>query len=105
MRNCYWNSRKILILLILILMVPIYCIIDKKGEDNITVLVVNGWIGREIKIPNNFQRNLLRADTGMKVDSDLINLEYRILLYVASVGCMTCKLHLQKWGKLIREFE
>ena len=105
MRNCYWNSRKILILLILILMVPIYCIIDKKGEDNITVLVVNGWIGREIKIPNNFQRNLLRADTGMKVDSELINLEYRILLYVASVGCMTCKLHLQKWGKFIREFE
>lgn len=67
--------------------------------------MVNDWIGREIKIPNNFQRNLLRADTGMKVDSELINSEYRILLYVASVGCMTCKLHLQKWGKLIREFE
>lgn len=105
MKDNYWRSNEILLMLMLVLVVFILCFIGQKNRDNPTVSIINEWIGREIKMPNNYQCNLLGADTAIKVGDKLLKSEYKILLYVDSAGCMTCKLHLSEWNKLIREVE
>ncbi|WP_291527977.1 DUF1573 domain-containing protein [Bacteroides sp. UBA939] len=103
MKNVYWKFNKILVFLILIFAVFIFCF-DRLNKDNITVAFVNEWIGREIKMPNNYQCNLLGTDTA-NVSTILLDSEYKILLYVDSAGCMGCKLQLPRWDMMIKEFE
>jgi hypothetical protein len=60
--------------------------------------LVAEWQGREILFPENivFTRNL--TDT---TDYRIPDSEYKVLIYVDSTGCTTCKLQLSKWKELI----
>jgi hypothetical protein len=61
------------------------------------------WIGRQIKFPNDFQRNILKKNAADTLYTYSLNSEYKILLYVDSAGCTSCKLQLVKWQNLINE--
>jgi len=63
--------------------------------------IVSEWIGKEIKFPSGYECSLLGKDTSLCVD--LLNREYKILLYVDSMGCTDCKLRLYNWKQLIAE--
>jgi hypothetical protein len=65
--------------------------------------IINEWIGKEIKFPEKFQCNLAGKDTSSILCEDLMESEYKILLYVDSTGCTGCKLQLMEWNYLINE--
>ena len=70
---------------------------QKTPQDHITQLVEE-WQGKEVLFPENpvFTRQL--KDT---VDYRIPDAEYKVLVYVDSIGCTSCKLQLPKWKEFI----
>lgn len=60
------------------------------------------WDGREIIYSPNMQFTLQGHDT---LNLDLIKCKYKIVTYVDSVGCVSCKLNLQKWMDFASEID
>ncbi|MDR1913018.1 MAG: DUF1573 domain-containing protein, partial [Clostridiales bacterium] len=87
-------KRTISIFLLFLLLVS--CKGNNKKLD-ITRLVTE-WQGKEIVFPEKpvFTRYL--TDT---TDYRISQSEYRVLVYVDSIGCISCKLQLSKWKELI----
>ena len=58
------------------------------------------WLGHQIAIPDNlvFQ---VRNDT---VAVDIDDCDFKILTYVDSSGCTSCRLQLQRWAAVMRDF-
>ena len=67
------------------------------------VKIVNEWMGKEIQFPKEYLCNVLGKDTTNTLCSDLLDNEYKVLLYVDSTGCVDCKLKLFLWKQLIEE--
>lgn len=86
---------KHLILLPLTVLTLFACKENKK--DDIAHLV-NEWQGKEIVFPANPTFTRFVTDT---VDYWIPASEYKVLIYVDSIGCTSCKLQLHKWKKLI----
>ena len=57
------------------------------------------WMDREIQIPDNPVFTVLARDT---VDFPMQE-DYKILTYVDSVGCLSCKLQLDRWKELMED--
>ena len=57
------------------------------------------WMNREIQIPVNSVFTVLARDT---VDYPILG-EYKVLTYVDSVGCLSCKLQLDRWKELMED--
>ncbi|GHU83897.1 hypothetical protein FACS189415_7270 [Bacteroidia bacterium] len=70
---------------------------DKKKKEEITRLVTE-WQGKEIVFPKDIIFTRFATDT---VDYQVSESEYKVLIYVDSVGCTSCKLQLLKWKELI----
>ncbi|GHT61482.1 hypothetical protein AGMMS50239_12480 [Bacteroidia bacterium] len=89
------------LMIIILLLVLFSC----KNNEKRTAAekIVAEWIGKEIRFPDKFQCNLSGEDTASVVCSGLLDKEYKILLYVDSLGCTSCKLHLFDWKQLIEE--
>lgn len=64
--------------------------------------IVSQWEGREILFPTNSVFTIQGRDT---VDFQFQNAPYKILTYVDSVGCISCKLQLMNWSKYIQELD
>ena len=65
--------------------------------------IVMEWMGKEIQFPEGYSCSILGKDTITSLCSNLLNKEYKVLLYVDSVGCTSCKLKLFQWNQLIEE--
>lgn len=63
---------------------------------------VKQWIGKEILFPNNAVFTILGEDT---VKSKLFESRYHIVSYVDSMGCISCKLQLNKWKEFINQLD
>ena len=72
----------------------------KESRQEQVIRLVNEWDGKVIRFPSHSVFTVLGQDT---VDSFDEKGTYRIISYVDSVGCMSCKLQLPKWKELIRE--
>lgn len=70
---------------------------EENEKERITRLV-NEWQGKQIVFPENpvFTRYL--TDT---TDFQIPSSEYKVLVYVDSLGCTSCKLQLDKWKEFI----
>jgi hypothetical protein len=77
----------------------------KNGKRIETEKIITEWIGKEIRFPDNFQCNVLGKDTASALCSGLLDAEYKILLYVDSLGCTNCKLRLLEWKQLMAEID
>ena len=62
--------------------------------------IVKEWTGKEIKFPQELYCTSMGRDT---ICVDLYSNNYKILLYVDSIGCTSCRLKLQEWKKIINE--
>lgn len=60
---------------------------------------VNEWIGREIVLPVNVKMKLGMKDTSCQ---DLFNKDFKIVIYVDSSGCTSCKFKIFELRNLIR---
>lgn len=87
------------LLLILYLLLVISCHDSKK--DKISDLVKE-WDGKEIQFPAHSVFTLQGKDT---VDFDHSHSTYKIVMYVDSVGCISCKLQLAKWKEFMQEVD
>ena len=73
---------------------------EKRAEAE---KIVTEWMGKEIQFPKEYSCNILGKDTTTALCSDLFDKEYKVMLYVDSIGCTSCKLRLFQWNQLIEE--
>ena len=73
---------------------------DKNKEAMLRL--VKEWDGKEIKFPARSVFTIQGKDT---VDFDFKDAEYKVVTYVDSSGCTSCKLQLPRWIEFMEELE
>ena len=86
--------------IIILLSIPIIWGCTTSKKEAITKLVTE-WQGKEIVLPDSSVFTIQGKDT---VDVDLDS-KYKILVYVDSAGCTSCRLQLHKWKEFIAEVD
>lgn len=102
-KKIHLNSKIVFLTILLVVFIFSFTRCTKQRRKAEAKSIVKEWIGKEIKFPDNFQCNLSGKDTSYLLCADLIESEYKILLYVDSTGCTNCKLQLMEWNVLINE--
>ena len=72
-----------------------------SGEEAMLRLV-NEWNGKEIKFPSRSVFTIQGKDT---VDFEFRHADYKVVTYIDSVGCTSCKLQLPRWKELLAEVD
>ncbi|MDR1502587.1 MAG: DUF1573 domain-containing protein [Prevotella sp.] len=82
---------------IVVLSICLFACAKEKRKADIAQLVTE-WQGKKIVFPENtvFTRYLMDTTDYRVPESD-----YKVLIYVDSIGCTSCKLQLSKWKELI----
>ena len=70
----------------------------KEGKKEQFARLVQEWQGKEIVFPQDMAFTRFVTES---VDYRIPDAEYKVLVYVDSVGCTSCKLQLPKWQELI----
>ena len=85
---------------IILVLLPIFfsCQNEQKEKEKQIAELVNEWQGKEIKFPDNLIFTRYLTDT---TDFQIPQSEYKVLVYVDSIGCTSCKLQLHKWKAFI----
>jgi hypothetical protein len=92
------SSKKLLIVsLIAILVIACTQKTDKQVQAE---QIVTEWVGKTLHFSKDIPLTVYGKDT---VLPDFNATPYKILLYVDSIGCTSCKLKLFEWQKLIAE--
>ena len=91
-------DKKILIMTALVTICFISCTKNKRRDD--AVRIVREWTGKEIKFSKEFSCMSMGKDTTCV---DVYSDNFKILLYVDSLGCTSCRLKLPEWKKIMRE--
>ncbi|MBO5191866.1 MAG: DUF1573 domain-containing protein [Bacteroides sp.] len=73
----------------------------ETDKDRINRLVKE-WEGKEIKFPPHSIFTVLGKDT---VDFSFVDADYKVLTYIDSVGCASCKLQLHRWKEWVHEVD
>ena len=84
---------------VLLLMLCLLAACQESDKERLTRLVQE-WDGKEISFPVQAVFTVQGRDT---VDFRWQAAPYRIVTYVDSIGCTSCKLQLPKWKQLIAE--
>lgn len=86
--------------LFILLLLPIFfsCKNEQKEREKQIAQLVKEWQGKEIVFPDNLIFTRYVTDT---TDYQIPNSEYKVLIYVDSIGCTSCKLQLHKWKELV----
>ena len=89
--------KKVLYIFILFLLAS--C--QENDKERIARLL-NEWNRKEIKFPDHSVFTIQGKDT---VSMDYRNTDFKIITYVDSIGCTSCKLQLHRWKELIAEMD
>ena len=86
---------------ILVLIVAVICLFSCNGikKDKINHLVQE-WSSKQITYPDIMHFTILGADTNFLPKS-----EYKIISYIDSTGCTSCKLRLSQWKEFINQLD
>lgn len=88
---------------IVILFLFLLCSCNDVRLKKDALSVVEQWIGKEIVYPENLNFTILGVDT---LSNETYNqLSYRVVSYVDSTGCTSCKLQLPRWKAFIAEMD
>ena len=74
----------------------------QESREETMLRLVNEWNGKEIKFPARSVFTIQGKDT---VDWEFSNADYKVVTYIDSVGCTSCKLQLPRWKKLVEEVD
>ncbi|MDR1221453.1 MAG: hypothetical protein LBL07_01055 [Tannerella sp.] len=72
----------------------------KNKQKSDAIKIVAEWTGKEVRFPEGIPCTSMGKDTACP---DLYNDNYRIMLYVDSLGCTNCRLKLSEWNKIMKE--
>lgn len=64
--------------------------------------MLKNWIDKEIIFPKDINFSIQGTET---TDFAIRNSDYKIVIYVDSTGCTSCKLHLSKWKEYINHLD
>lgn len=85
----------------LIVIIAVVCLFSCREVDKGMISsMVKEWNNKEIVYPTIMHFTVLGVDTNFLSKS-----EYRIITYVDSVGCTSCKLKLEQWKKFISQLD
>lgn len=90
--------RKIVILMMCVWMLA-SC---QESREEAMLRLVNEWNGKEIKFPSRSVFTIQGKDT---VDFEFKDADYKVVTYIDSVGCTSCKLQLHRWKQLVAEVD
>ena len=74
----------------------------QESKEEAMLRLVNEWNGKEIKFPARSVFTIQGKDT---VNVEFGNADYKVVTYIDSVGCTSCKLQLPQWKKLVAEVD
>lgn len=72
-----------------------------KQRETITQLVQE-WQGKKIQFPEAIQFTRYATDP---IDFQIPDSSYKVLVYIDSIGCTSCKLQLPKWKEFIKQVD
>jgi hypothetical protein len=81
----------------------IYSCSDNRKQKAIVKSIVIEWVDREILFPAVTPCYFEEMSMDTSKYSSLLEYDYKVLLYVDSMGCTSCKLRLLDWKQLIGE--
>ena len=93
------NKMKRILLILLSLIVLISC--EESRRDEIARLVKE-WDGKEVRFP---ERPIFTIQGNDTVDFSFRDTEYKVVSYMDSIGCISCKLQLERWMSFIHEVD
>lgn len=74
----------------------------KESEKDQIARLVEEWEGKEILFPTHSIFTIQGKDT---VDFSFADADYKVVTYVDSVGCISCKLQLPRWKQFMHEVD
>ena len=74
----------------------------QESNKEAMLRLVNEWNGKEIKFPAHSVFTIQGKDT---VDFPYKGADYKVVTYVDSAGCTSCKLQLNRWKELVAEVD
>ena len=93
------NVHKFSVLGVIALFLLLFCTSCVDNRERTARENVNKWLGKEILLPHAVFTKML-SDT---VDFPYQQSDYKILVYVDSLGCTECKLKLDDWKMMMQE--
>jgi hypothetical protein len=85
------------------LLVSFFCFCScQESREEAMLRLVSEWNGKEIKFPSRSVFTIQGKDT---VDFEFGNADYKVVTYIDSVGCTSCKLQLPRWKELVKEVD
>ena len=80
----------------------ILCFSCKETDKDLIIKLVNEWEGKEILIPS---QTLFISYGDSLIPKDRSHKDYTVITYVDSIGCISCKLQLNKWKEFMYELD
>lgn len=74
----------------------------QESREEAMFRLVNEWNGKEVKFPSRSVFTIQGKDT---VDFEFAGADYKVVTYIDSVGCTSCKLQLPRWKELMAEVD
>ena len=74
---------------------------EESEKERLSRLVIE-WEGKEILFPTHSTFTIQGKDT---VDFQFQDAEYKVVTYVDSIGCTSCKLQLHRWKEFLSEVD
>ena len=74
----------------------------QESREEAMLRLVNEWNGKEIKFPSRSVFTIQGKDT---VNFSFQEADYKVVTYIDSVGCTSCKLQLHRWKELVAEVD
>ena len=74
----------------------------KESEKDKIARLVEEWEGKEILFPARSVFTIQGKDT---VDFSFVDADYKVVTYIDSVGCTSCKLQLPRWKQFMQEVD
>lgn len=80
----------------------ILCFSCKETDKDLIIKLVNEWEGKKILIPS---QTLFISYGDSLIPKDRSHKDYTVITYVDSIGCISCKLQLNKWKEFMYELD
>lgn len=74
----------------------------KESREEAMLRLVSEWKEKEVKFPEHSVFTVQGKDT---VDFEFRHADYKVVTYIDSVGCTSCKLQLPRWKELLAEVD
>ena len=97
----YSKQMQLFVLIVCFLL----CSCDERKKRDETTKVVFEWIGKEIRFPKDVQCYVSGKATLPEFCDECFKKEFKMLLYVDSIGCSDCRLNLFQWKHIMEEVD